>query len=178
MQRSVPHAGRHIGGGTRLGALLTRNVPCCCSAAALPLPPAAAVPAAPRLRRCRTAARQPAAAAEAHNAAATAAAPPAGEPQPLATTTAAQLAEVLSSGTGAARRILSDPAIEGDPLAFLRATEAYWKARWDMARGVEGGRSAAPAAARRVAWLAAWRCSGAPPRGRTMLHHSKPEHGH
>lgn len=37
------------------------------------------------------------------------------------------LEAVLTNGTGVARRVLSDPGIEGDPLAFLRATEAYWK---------------------------------------------------
>jgi hypothetical protein len=39
------------------------------------------------------------------------------------------LSHVLRNGTGVARRVLSDPAIEGDPLAFLKATEAYWKVR-------------------------------------------------
>uniref|UniRef100_A0A383W650 Uncharacterized protein n=1 Tax=Tetradesmus obliquus TaxID=3088 RepID=A0A383W650_TETOB len=34
----------------------------------------------------------------------------------------------LLHGNGLARAILSDPGIEGDPLAFLKATEAYWKA--------------------------------------------------
>lgn len=33
----------------------------------------------------------------------------------------------LLHGNGLARAILSQPGIEGDPLAFLKATEAYWK---------------------------------------------------
>lgn len=37
------------------------------------------------------------------------------------------LEAVLRNGTGVARRVLSDPDIEGDPLTFLKATEAYWK---------------------------------------------------
>lgn len=36
-------------------------------------------------------------------------------------------ADSLKNGNGLARKILSDPNLEGDPLAFLRATEAYWK---------------------------------------------------
>lgn len=28
------------------------------------------------------------------------------------------------------RRILSDPDIEGDPLQFLKVTEAYWKVQY------------------------------------------------
>jgi hypothetical protein len=31
--------------------------------------------------------------------------------------------------TGLARQILARPGIEGDPLAFLKTTEAYWKVR-------------------------------------------------
>jgi hypothetical protein len=34
----------------------------------------------------------------------------------------------LFRGTGLARRVLkANPQIEGDPLQFLKATEAYWK---------------------------------------------------
>jgi hypothetical protein len=33
----------------------------------------------------------------------------------------------LLHGNGLARKILSQPGIEGDPMAFLKATEAYWK---------------------------------------------------
>jgi hypothetical protein len=40
-------------------------------------------------------------------------------------TTAAE--QALLHGNGLARAILSDPDLEGNPLAFLKATEAYWK---------------------------------------------------
>lgn len=61
------------------------------------------------------------------------AAPPA--PYTLAGSTAAAEPDDLTAaaehallhGNGLARAILSDPGIEGDPLAFLKATEAYWK---------------------------------------------------
>lgn len=38
-------------------------------------------------------------------------------------------ADALTHGNGLARKVLADPGIEGDPLAFLKATEAYWKVR-------------------------------------------------
>lgn len=47
---------------------------------------------------------------------------------PIADSRQADLEAVLLHGTGVAKKLLSDPGIEGDPLAFLKATEAYWKA--------------------------------------------------
>ena len=35
--------------------------------------------------------------------------------------------DTIFKSTGLAKEILSRPGIEGDPLAFLKATEAYWK---------------------------------------------------
>jgi hypothetical protein len=35
--------------------------------------------------------------------------------------------QALLHGNGLARAVLSDPNLEGEPLAFLKATEAYWK---------------------------------------------------
>jgi hypothetical protein len=35
--------------------------------------------------------------------------------------------QALLHGNGLARAVLSDPDLEGEPLAFLKATEAYWK---------------------------------------------------
>ena len=39
-----------------------------------------------------------------------------------------ELEAILRNGTGVARRLLADPGIEGAPLAFLKETEAYWRA--------------------------------------------------
>lgn len=47
----------------------------------------------------------------------------------------ATAAHSLRQGNGLARRILSDPNLEGDPLAFLKATEAYWKVKQQQAAG-------------------------------------------
>lgn len=49
----------------------------------------------------------------------------------------------LLHGNGLARAVLSDPGIEGDPLAFLKATEAYWKVGAShSARAAHAGRTA------------------------------------
>jgi hypothetical protein len=77
--------------------------------------------AAPRRRRAHLLSK-PHVAAGATNSAAPA------QPAPSASQGADQsLEDVLRHGTGVARRILSDPSIEGDALTFLKATEAYWK---------------------------------------------------
>jgi hypothetical protein len=38
--------------------------------------------------------------------------------------------DTMFTGNGLAKEILGRPGLEGDPLAFLKATEAYWKV-WD-----------------------------------------------
>jgi hypothetical protein len=44
----------------------------------------------------------------------------------------------LFRGTGLARRVLkANPQIEGDPLQFLKATEAYWKVRHQELRQLQ-----------------------------------------
>jgi hypothetical protein len=54
---------------------------------------------------------------------------PAGSTTALPDDLTAAAEQALLHGNGLARAVLSGPDLEGDPLAFLKATEAYWKVR-------------------------------------------------